>query len=63
VKISDNGCGIEDLEAAMKPSFTTGDTERSGMGFTVMQTFMDELNVKSHPGEGTVVTMKKSIGG
>jgi stage II sporulation protein AB (anti-sigma F factor) len=64
IEVSDFGVGIEDIGLAMQPLFTSKpDCERSGMGFTVMQTFMDELNVKSHPGEGTVVTMKKSIGG
>ncbi len=64
VEISDFGVGIEDIGMAMQPLFTTmPETERSGMGFTVMQTFMDELSVKSTPGEGTVIKMKKRIGG
>ncbi|MBR5614185.1 MAG: anti-sigma F factor [Clostridia bacterium] len=64
IEIADYGVGIEDVSQAMQPLFTSGpEGERSGMGFTVMQTFMDELLVKSKPGEGTVVTMKKRIGG
>lgn len=60
VIISDKGCGIEDVEQAMQPFFTTasGD-ERTGMGFAVMQAFMDTLKVVSIPGEGTTVTMTK----
>ena len=61
--ISDSGRGIEDIEKAMEPMFTTGsDKERSGMGFTFMEVFMDELYVESEPGRGTTVTMKKRIG-
>lgn len=64
VEISDFGVGIEDIGMAMQPLFTTmPEAERSGMGFTVMQTFMDELSVRSTPGEGTVIKMKKRIGG
>ena len=63
IKISDNGCGIDDVEAAMAPFYTTlpGD-ERSGMGFTIMQTFMDDFSVESKAGEGTCVRMVKKIG-
>ena len=62
--MSDFGVGIENIGQAMQPLYTSRpDGERSGMGFTVMQTFMDELSVKSQPGEGTVVTMKKHIRG
>lgn len=62
IRISDSGRGIEDVARALEPFFTTleGD-ERSGMGFTIMQTFMSEFSVRSAPGEGTVVTMKKQI--
>ncbi len=64
IEISDFGVGIEDIDMAMQPLFTSKpECERSGMGFTVMQTFMDDLTVRSKPGEGTVVTMKKCIGG
>ena len=58
--ISDNGVGIEDLELAMQPLYTSRpDLERSGMGFTVMETFMDSLKVESNKGKGTKITMKK----
>ena len=63
IVISDKGRGIDDIEKAMEPMFTTGsDKERSGMGFTFMEVFMDELSVESQPGQGTTVTMKKRIG-
>ncbi len=62
VSVSDSGCGIPDVEAAMQPFYSTGDgAERSGMGFCVMQTFMDAVQVDSVPGEGTTVTMRKYI--
>ncbi len=62
VKVSDDGVGIEDIERARTPMFTTQpDAERSGMGFTVMESFMDELYVESAVGKGTVVTMKKRL--
>ena len=62
VKISDKGVGIENIAQAMEPLFTT-DTgeERSGMGFTVMESFMDKIKVDSRPGEGTTVTMIKKL--
>ncbi len=64
IQVTDYGVGIENIGQAMQPLFTSKpDCERSGMGFTVMQTFMDELSVQSEPGEGTVVTMKKCIRG
>lgn len=64
VEISDSGVGIEDIGQAMQPLFTTkSDQERSGMGFSFMEIFMDELHVDSRPGFGTTVLMKKSIGG
>ena len=60
IEISDNGCGIENIEEAMRPSFTTGEgTERSGMGFLVMDSFTDVLTVKSKVGRGTTVLMRK----
>ena len=60
VTIRDKGCGIEDINKAMQPLYTTApEMDRSGMGFTVMETFTDRLNVKSTPGEGTTVTMVK----
>ena len=62
IEISDNGCGIENVEEAMRPMFTTGDgTERCGMGFLVMESFMDALNVKSKRGKGTTVLMRKFL--
>lgn len=62
VEISDNGCGIEDLERARAPHFTTGDSgERCGMGFLVMENFTDSLTVKSKLGKGTTVLMRKIL--
>ena len=62
VEISDRGCGIEDVERARRPSFTTGDPcERCGMGFLVMESFTDFLSVRSRPGRGTSVLMKKIL--
>jgi stage II sporulation protein AB (anti-sigma F factor) len=64
IEVSDEGVGIEDIGIAMQPLYTSKpECERSGMGFTVMQTFMDKLTVKSVLGEGTTVTMTKRIGG
>ena len=61
---ADIGRGIEDVELARQPFFTTKPgEERSGMGFTMIETFMDEMDVVSEPGKGTTVTMKKRIGG
>lgn len=63
ITVSDDGCGIGDIEKAMQPLYTTSpEDERSGMGFTVMQSFMDTLNVTSTLGEGTKVEMTKLIG-
>ena len=61
VKVRDRGCGIPDIEKAMEPLFTTGGEERSGMGFTIMESFMDKLTVRSKPGKGTTVTMRRTI--
>ena len=62
IKVADNGRGIENIEQARRPLFTTGDfEERSGMGFTVMESFMDSIDVVSQPGEGTEVVMTKSL--
>ena len=61
VEISDNGCGIKDLKEAMAPHFTTGNDERCGMGFLVMESFTDSLSVKSKPGKGTTVLMRKIL--
>lgn len=63
IEISDNGKGIENIEMAKQPLYTTKpNLERSGMGFTIMESFMDELNIESILGLGTKVTMKKKIG-
>ena len=62
VTVQDTGCGIRDIAAAMQPFYSTGDgAERSGMGFCVMQTFMDAVEVDSTPGEGTTVLLRKRI--
>lgn len=62
LKIKDEGVGIMDVEEARLPLFTTKpDLERSGMGFTIMENFMDEVEVSSQPGIGTEVTLKKNI--
>ena len=59
--IRDKGRGIPDVEAARQPMFTTGGAERSGMGFTIMESFMDQLTVRSVPGKGTSVVMRKRL--
>ena len=59
--ISDKGCGIEDVQKAREPLFTTGGADRSGMGFTIMESFMDGLTVRSKPGRGTTVTLRKVL--
>ncbi|MBR7032525.1 MAG: anti-sigma F factor [Clostridia bacterium] len=62
IEVKDKGRGIEDVEVAMQPLFTTDpDGERSGMGFTLIENFMDTLNVISAPGKGTRVVMKKKL--
>lgn len=62
IEISDNGKGIEDVELARKPLYTTkGNLERSGMGFTIMESFMDEIEIHSVVGIGTRIVMKKVI--
>lgn len=62
IVIEDQGVGIEDVEKAMEPMFSTGDgEERSGMGFTVMESFMDRLKVRSEKGRGTTVIMTKYL--
>ena len=63
VEIKDKGCGIEDVKEARQPLFTTdAASERSGMGFTVMESFTDGIRVKSTPGKGTSVTLYKCFG-
>lgn len=61
IKIRDVGCGIEDVERAMEPLFTTGGEERAGLGFAVMESFTDNLKVRSRKDKGTTVTMEKII--
>ena len=61
IKIKDRGCGIVDVKQAMQPLFTTGGSERSGLGFAVMQSFMDKIKVTSKLGKGTTVTLEKFI--
>ena len=65
IQIKDKGRGIPDINKAMEPMFTTApeDEERSGLGFTVMESFMDKITVKSAPGRGTTVTLEKKLGG
>ena len=61
ILVKDKGCGIADVAEARKPMFTTGGEERSGMGFTIMESFMTSLRVTSRPGKGTSVHMKRRI--
>ena len=61
IVVKDWGVGIPDVEQARAPLFTTGNEERSGMGFTIMESFMDSLKVRSAPGKGTTVTMRRKI--
>ena len=59
--VQDWGRGIRDVDKAREPMYTTGGEERSGMGFTIMESFMDKLTVRSVPGKGTTVTMRKKL--
>ena len=61
IVIKDKGIGIPDLEQARRPSFTTGGSDRSGMGFTIMESFMTSFEVASEPGKGTTVHMRRKI--
>ena len=61
ITVRDRGRGIPDVEKARQPMFTTGGAERSGMGFTIMESFMDHLSVRSTAGRGTTVVMKKRL--
>lgn len=63
IKVRDKGVGIADIEKAMEPLFTTAGEERAGLGFAVMESFMDKVRVASKPGTGTTVTMEKRIWG
>ncbi|MCC8195554.1 MAG: anti-sigma F factor [Ruminococcus sp.] len=63
IKIKDRGCGIEDIGQAMEPLYTTHpEEERSGLGFSVMESFCDDVKVTSKPGSGTTVTLRKKLG-
>ena len=61
IRIRDKGCGIENVKKAMEPMFTTAGGERAGLGFAVMESFMNRLKVTSRVGKGTAVTMEKVI--
>ena len=61
IVVKDKGIGIEDVEAARKPLFTTGGAERSGMGFTIMESFMTSFDIVSIPGKGTNVHMRRKL--
>ena len=61
IAVKDWGKGIADVEQARTPLFTTGGEERSGMGFTIMESFMDKLKVRSAPGKGTTVVMQRGL--
>lgn len=61
IVIKDKGVGIEDLEKARKPMYTTGGSDRSGMGFTIMESFMTDFTVISKPGKGTTVHMRRKL--
>lgn len=61
ILVRDKGVGIADVSQARTPMFTTGSEERAGMGFTIMESFMDSLKVRSAPGKGTCVTMRLKI--
>ncbi len=61
IMVRDWGCGIADVQRAREPMYTTGGEERSGMGFTIMESFMDKVTVRSQPNKGTRITMRKSM--
>lgn len=61
IVIKDKGVGIPDVEQARRPCFTTGGNDRSGMGFTIMESFMTNLEISSAPGKGTMVHMRRKI--
>lgn len=61
ITVKDRGVGIQDLEQARRPMYTTGGAERSGMGFTIMESFMTSLSVTSVPGKGTSVHMRRKL--
>ena len=61
IVVKDKGVGIADVEQAMRPAYTTGGTDRSGMGFTIMESFMTDLEISSIPGKGTTVHMRRKL--
>ncbi|MDY4488983.1 MAG: anti-sigma F factor [Candidatus Faecousia sp.] len=61
IVVKDKGVGIPDIEAARRPTYTTGGNERSGMGFTIMESFMTSLEITSSPGKGTTVHMRRKL--
>ena len=61
IVVKDKGIGITDLEQARRPSFTTGGNDRSGMGFTIMESFMTNVDISSKPGKGTTVHMRRKL--
>ena len=61
IVIKDKGVGIPDVEQARRPAFTTGGSERSGMGFTIMESFMNDLEINSRAGKGTTVHMRRKL--
>lgn len=61
IVVKDWGVGIEDVAQARQPLYTTGDETRSGMGFTIMESFMDGVKVRSAPGKGTTVTLRRRV--
>ena len=61
IVVKDKGVGIPDVEQARRPSYTTGGADRSGMGFTIMESFMTNLEITSSPGKGTTVHMRRKI--
>ena len=63
ITVKDRGCGIPDLAKARQPMFTTGGAERSGMGFTIMESFMNSFTLRSAPDKGTTVRMRKKLTG
>ena len=61
IVVKDKGIGIDDVDQARKPMFTTGGMDRSGMGFTIMESFMTNLDISSEPGKGTTVHMRRKL--
>ena len=61
IVVKDKGVGIEDIDKARKPMYTTGGADRSGMGFTIMESFMTDLEITSKPGKGTTVHMRRKL--